>query len=79
MERYTLSYEGRARFKRTKIRQNIEELDKMEGFEVLDYLYEHGAATVEEIGSHTGLTYDQVAHKLESLVPWGYIERLTEL
>jgi DNA-binding MarR family transcriptional regulator len=79
MDRYTLSYEGRARFKRTKIRMNIEEITKMEGYEVLDYLYEHGAATVEEIGSRTGLTYAQVAHKLESLVPWGYIERLTEL
>jgi DNA-binding MarR family transcriptional regulator len=79
MDRYTLSYEGRARFKRTKIRMDIEEMDKMEGFEVLDYLYERGAATVEEIGKHTGLSYNQVVHKLESLMPWGYIERLVEL
>ncbi len=56
----------------------IEETDKMEGYEVLDYLYEHGAATVEEIESHTGLSYDRVAHKMESLIPRGYIERLAE-
>ena len=78
MDRYILSSEGRARFKRTKIRMGIEETDKMEGYEVLDYLYEHGAATVEEIEKHTGLSYGRVVHKMESLMPWGYIERLAE-
>jgi DNA-binding MarR family transcriptional regulator len=50
----------------------------MEGFDILDYLYEHGAATVEEIEKHTGLSYGQVVHKIESFIPWGYIERLAE-
>jgi DNA-binding MarR family transcriptional regulator len=77
MDRYMLSSEGRTKFKRTKIRMSAEEVT-MEGFDILDYLYEHGAATIEEIGEHTGLHYDQVVHKLESFMPWGYIERLAE-
>ncbi len=72
-----LTSEGRTKFKRTKIRMSAEE-QTMEGFDILDYLYEHGAATVEEIEKHTGLSYGQVVHKIESFIPWGYIERLAE-
>ena len=78
MERFTLTFEGRARFKRTKIRMEIEKTDRMEGYEILDYLYEHGAASLEEIEKHTGLSYDRLVHKIESLMPWGYIEKLGE-
>ena len=78
MDRYVLTYEGTAKFKRTKIRMSIEGEDKMEGFEVLDYIYEHGAATVAEIGKHTGLSYDQVVNKLEAFMVWGYVEELAE-
>jgi DNA-binding MarR family transcriptional regulator len=77
MDRYVLSSEGRTKFKRTKIRMSAEEVT-MEGYEILDFLYEHGAATIEEIEKHTGLHYDQVVHKIESFIPWGYIERLAE-
>lgn len=77
MDRYTLTLEGRAKFKRSKIRMAAEE-HTMEGFEILDYLYEHGASTIEEIEKSTGLHYDQVVHKIESFMPWGYIERLAE-
>jgi DNA-binding MarR family transcriptional regulator len=77
MDKYMLSSEGRTKFKRTKIRMSAEE-QTMEGFDILDYLYEHGAATVEEIEKHTGLSYGQVVHKIESFIPWGYIERLAE-
>jgi DNA-binding MarR family transcriptional regulator len=74
MDRYTLTYEGRARFKRTKIRMDIE--GKEEGYEALDYLYEHGAATVAEIEDAIGLSYEQVVSKLEDFLAWGYVERL---
>jgi DNA-binding MarR family transcriptional regulator len=77
MDRYMLTSEGRTKFTRTKIRMSAEEVT-MEGFDILDYLYEHGAATVEEIEKHTGLSYGQVVHKIESFIPWGYIERLAE-
>jgi DNA-binding MarR family transcriptional regulator len=77
MDKYMLTSEGRTKFKRTKIRMSAEE-QTMDGFDILDYLYEHGAATIEEIEKHTGLSYGQVVHKIESFIPWGYIERLAE-
>lgn len=77
MDKYMLSVEGRARYQRTKVRLSMEELSK-EGWEILDYLYEHNASTVAEIEEHTGLTYAQFVHKLESFLSWGYIEKLFE-
>jgi DNA-binding MarR family transcriptional regulator len=76
MDSYLLSYEGRARFKRTKISVEIEGKVKMEGYEILDYLYEHGAATVEEIENHTGLSWGEVADKLGLFIHSGYVEKL---
>lgn len=78
MDKYKLSDEGRARFKRTRIRMYIEGKDKMEGYEVLDYLYEHGAATVLDIGKNTGLSWSQVVNRLGAFIHWGYVERLAE-
>ena len=78
MDRYTLSYEGRMRFRRAKISVNQEEEGKIEGYEVLDYLYEHGTATVEEIENNTGLSWGQVVEKITTLMYWGYIEKLAE-
>jgi DNA-binding MarR family transcriptional regulator len=76
MDRYTLTYEGRARFKRTRVRMDMEGEEKKEGFEVLDYLYEHGAAAMEEIEKDTGLSYVQIMAELEDLLAWGFVERL---
>ena len=82
MDRYTLTYEGRARFKRSKIRMNIEGEGKIEGYEVLDYLYEHEHATVEEIENSTGLSWSQTVERLMEFVNRGcvegYIEKSTE-
>jgi hypothetical protein len=75
MDRYTLTFEGRNKFARTKIRMAAEE-KTIEGFEILDFLYEHGAASIEEIAEHTELHYDEVVHKMESFMPWGYLEKL---
>ena len=76
MDRYILSNEGRARFKRMKISVNIAGVAKMGGYEVLDYLYEHGAATVEEIENYTGLSWNQVVDRLSVLIHHGYVEEL---
>ena len=76
MERYTLSYEGRARFKKRKISVGLG-MDKMEGYEILDYLYEHGAATVAEIESYTGLSHEQLMDKISTFVHHGYIEGIS--
>ena len=77
MDRYMLTNDGRTKFKRSKIRMAAEETT-MEGFEILDYLYEHGASTIEEIEKQTGLEYEQIIHKIESFEPWGYIQKLSE-
>ncbi len=76
MHRYMLSNEGTARFKRTKISVNIEGEARREGYEVLDYLYEHGAATVEEIKNYTGLSLVQVEGKIMAFITRGYVEKL---
>ena len=77
MDGYMLSKEGRARFRGIKTSVNIEHAS-MEGYEVLDYLYEHGAATVEEIENYAGLSRGQVTDKLWGFISRGYVEKLAE-
>ena len=67
MSKYTLTIEGIARFRRRRVSVSAE-MARMEGYEVLDYLYEHGAGTVEEIGNYTGLTQVQVINKLSVFI-----------
>jgi DNA-binding MarR family transcriptional regulator len=78
MDRYKLSNEGRMRFKRSRISVDIEEKSRITGYEVLDFLFEHGAATMAEIEAHTGLSWSRVADILTSLLHWGYVEKLEE-
>ena len=77
MDKYKLSDEGMARFKRRKISVDMG-MEDIKGYEVLDYLYEHGAATVAEIGSYTGLSWNQVIEKLSTFIHHGFVEKLTE-
>ena len=75
MNRYMLTNEGRVRFKRLKLSVNAE-ITSMEGYEALDYLYEHGAGTVEEIADFTGLSQGQVIDKLLMFMNHGFLEKL---
>ena len=75
MSRYALTTEGIARFRRRKVSVSAE-MARMEGYEALDYLYEHGAATIEEIGNYTGLSQGQVINKLAVFINRGLIEEL---
>lgn len=75
MNRYMLTNEGRARFRRRKISVDAE-IAKMEGYEVLDYLYEHGAGTVEEISNYTGLSRGHVMDKLSVFINHDFVEEL---
>jgi DNA-binding MarR family transcriptional regulator len=77
MDKYTLSNEGRARFKRRKISANLG-MAKMEGYEILDFLYEHGPGSVEEIRNHTGLPWNQVVDKIGVFIHHGFVEKSTE-
>ena len=49
---------------------------RTEDYQVLHYLYEHGAVTVQEIVSYTGLSWSEVVNKLATLMNHGYIEEL---
>ena len=77
MDRYTLTKEGRARFGRIKISVSTG-TPKMEGYEVVDYLYEYGAAPVEEIKNYSGLSRVQVMDKLWAFISRGYVEKLAK-
>ena len=70
-----LTDEGRARSRRRKISVTAE-VAKMEGYEVLDYLYEHGTGTVEEISNYTGLSQGHVMDKLLVFINHGFVEEL---
>jgi len=73
MNKYTLSNEGIARFRRMKV-----DLDrppsKIEGYDILNYLYENGAGTVNEIGNYAGLSWNQVSDKLSAFLCRGYVK-----
>ncbi len=73
MDKYILSNEGRSRFKRMKISVDTG-MAKIEGYEILDYLYEHGASTAEEIENYTGLSWRQLMAKLSTFIHHGLVE-----
>ena len=76
MDRYKLSHEGRARFR--GIKTGDTGTARMEGYEVLNYLYEHGPATVEELEDYAGLSRAQVTDKLWAFINRGYVDKLAE-
>jgi predicted transcriptional regulator len=78
MERYTLTQEGRARFRRMETRAHIDASAVTSDFKLLHYFYEHGAASVEEIEDYTGLSWSAVVNEIGTLMNRGYIEGLPE-
>jgi DNA-binding MarR family transcriptional regulator len=78
MEGYTLTQEGRARFRRMEIRAHTDASALTNDLKLLHYLYEHGAASVEEIEDYTGLSWSATVNEIASLMNRGYIEGLPE-
>ena len=74
MDRYTLTSEGRARFRRMKF--GVATAAVPDGYKVLDYIYEHGADTVDEIGVITGMPREQVVSQLQIYMSHGLVEEL---
>jgi len=72
MDKYLLSSEGKARFKRMRISGE----PKFEGYDILDYLYEHGSSTTDELVEHTGLTRNKLTELLMTFIHHGFIEGL---
>ena len=73
MTGFRLSTEGKARFRRMRLSPD-EPASRIEGFEILDYLFEHGSETIEGITDHTGLSWHEAWNKLLGLLVHGYIE-----
>lgn len=78
MYKYVLTYEGRARFRRIEVRAHLDPSARTEDYNILHYIYEHGAATTDEILSHTGLQWNDVVNRLFILMNRGFIEASSE-
>jgi DNA-binding MarR family transcriptional regulator len=70
MDKYMLSNEGRARFKRMRVSGEA----KFEGYEILDYLYDHGSSTAEELVEHTGLSRSKLMELILTFIHHGLVE-----
>ena len=46
------------------------------GYEILEYLYNNGARTIEEIENHTGLSQSQVMERIQAFISQRFIEKL---
>jgi len=70
MDKYLLSTEGRARFKRMRISGEPE----FEGYEILAYLYDHGSSTPDDLTEHTGLAHGKLMELILNFINHGLIE-----
>ena len=78
MDRYTLSYEGRARLRRMEADIAAGTSGETQDYELLHYLYAHGAATVEEIEKYSGQSWSDVVNRLSTLMYHEYVEGLPQ-
>jgi DNA-binding MarR family transcriptional regulator len=58
-------------------RANVDNSVDTEDYEILQFLYMHGSATIEEIESHAALTWDETVNEIATLLNRGYIEGIT--
>ena len=76
MAGYMLTNEGNARFRKRKVSADEAEAGG-EGYKILNYLYDHGGAPLEDIAYHTGLSRSQVNTQLAVLLSHGQVEGTT--
>jgi DNA-binding MarR family transcriptional regulator len=76
MERYTLTYEGRTMLRRMESRVRADSSFRTDDFKILEFLYEDGAATIDEIVDYTGLSRSELVNRLLGIMKRGYIEAL---
>ena len=75
MTGYMLTNEGTARFRKRKAA--AEEAGE-EGYEILNYIYEHGGAPLQDIAYHTGLSRNQVTAQISVFLSHGMVEGTTQ-
>lgn len=78
MDRYTLTKEGSARLRRMETDITAGASGETQDYELLHYLYAHGAATIEEIEKFSGLSWSEVVNRFSALMYYGYVEGLPE-
>lgn len=76
MTGYMLTYEGNSRFRKRKSLTG-EDQTRDEGFEILEYLFDYGAASMDDLIRHTGLNRDQVNTQLAVFLSHGLVEGAT--
>lgn len=76
MTGYMLTNEGTARF-RKRITSADEAEAAGEDYKILDYLYRHGSAPLEDIANYTGLSRNQVNAQLTVFLSHGLVEGTT--
>ena len=55
---------------------SVDAAARTDGYKVLDYIYERGADTIDEIGVSTGLSREQVVSQLQVFMSHGLVEEL---
>ena len=76
MERYTLTFEGLAMLRRMESRVATDASFRTEDYQILEFLYENGAATIDEIVDYIGVTRAELVNRLFGIMRRGYIEAL---
>ena len=76
MNVYSLTEKGRKKFKR--MRDNLG-ITQTAGYQVLEYLYENGTGTVEQIVIYTGVPHSEVMPMLNRFRGEGSVEVLEKL
>jgi DNA-binding MarR family transcriptional regulator len=76
MERYTLTFEGRAMLRRMESRVTNDSSFLTDDFKILEFLYENGAATIDDIVDYMGIKRSELVNRLFGIMRRGYIEAL---
>ena len=74
---YMLTNEGVARFRKKKLMLG-EDQTREQGYDILNYLYEQGGASLEEIIRYTELPRGDVIRILSTYLNHGLVEGMTE-
>ncbi|MBA7659680.1 hypothetical protein ES703_67669 [subsurface metagenome] len=76
MSGYMLTNEGNARFRKRKVSADEAEAGE-DGYKILDYLFDHGGAPLEDIARYTGLSRNQVTAQVSVFLSHGLVEGTT--
>ena len=76
MDRYTLTHEGQAMFRRMESRVYADASFRTEDYNILHFLYESGPASIDDIVGYTGLSRNVIVNKIMGIINRGYIKAL---